>query len=147
MAIIKPGHEEEVGSAREDADKEGRGGGGLGGGVAIWNREGYCFKFVWCVHTRGSEQLAMGGNAGHLFKVGDNSGTMASEKKEALRATAARSKSGAEDEVVGGGRRGRRRRRRRSSATVSRIKRHAQKLQKIQLECGVKTGFEVGHGA
>lgn len=31
------------------------------------------------------------------------------------------------------------------SAVVSRIKWY--KLRKIQLKCGVKTGFEVGHGA
>lgn len=112
--------------------------------MAIWNREGYCFKFVWCVHTRGDEQLAGRGNAGHLFKVGDNSGTMAAEKKKGA------------DERDGGavkarlrGRGGQRGKtgRRRSRAAVSRIKRHAEKLEKIQLECGVKTGFEVGHGA
>lgn len=33
------------------------------------------------------------------------------------------------------------------SAVVSRIKWHAERLGKIQLKCGVKTGFEVGHGA
>lgn len=136
MAIIKPGHEEEVGSAREDADKEGV----RKRRVAIWNREGYCFKFVWCVHTRGDEQLAGGGNAGHLFKVGDNSGTMATER-------GADERSGGTVKERRRGRGGRRRSRRRSSAAVSRIKRHAEKLEKIQLECGVKTGFEVGHGA
>lgn len=31
------------------------------------------------------------------------------------------------------------------SAVVSRIKQY--QLKKMQLKCGVKTGFEVGHGA
>lgn len=47
---------------------------------------GYCFKFVWCVHTHGQQPTAERGNGGYLFKVGDNRGTMASEgSKELMR--------------------------------------------------------------
>ena len=34
----------------------------------------------------------------------------------------------------------------RKSSVVSRIRCHTERLKKIQLECGVKGVFEVGHG-
>lgn len=105
-----------------------------------------------CTHP-GQQPTAERGNGGYLFKVGDNTGTMGSEGcKELMRGAAAlaqgvktQHKQVTEELKKRMGGQGWRRRQEKLCCQQNQMA-HRQ-LGKIQLKCGVKTGFEVGQGA
>lgn len=55
MAIINQGHEEEVSSHRREREREREQ--MKRAGDSQCRTGGYCFKFVWCVHTPGNNRL------------------------------------------------------------------------------------------